>query len=188
MLRLSLIAALTIVATPALAQRNGDLIAADPVAQAPEGMRAWRIRYWTSDDRGGPRQVTGMVVAPRGEREATDRRVIAWTHGTWGVSQQCAPSASPQFFDMTPALDAVRNGYVVVAPDFPGLGSPGPHPYLVGTVTARATLDAVRAARQIQAAGAGNRYAVWGESQAAMRRCGLDRWQASQGMDLNWSA
>ena len=165
MLRLSLIAALATISTPALAPRNGDLIAADPVAQAPDGMRAWRIRYWTSDDRGGPREVTGMVVAPRGERGATDRPVIAWTHGTWGVVQQCAPSQSSQFFDLTPALGAVRNGYVVVAPDYPGLGSPGPHPYLVGTVTARATLDAVRAARQIRAAAAGNRYAVWGESQ-----------------------
>ena len=71
MLRRSLLAALATISTPALAQRNGDLIAADPVAQAPEGMRAWRIRYWTSDDRGGPREVTGMVVAPRGERGAT---------------------------------------------------------------------------------------------------------------------
>lgn len=166
MLRLSLIAALITVATPALAQRGGDLIAADEVAQAPEGMLAWRIRYWTTDDRGSPREVTGMVVAPDGgERIASPRAVIAWTHGTWGVAEQCAPSRSPQFFEVTPALDAVRTGYVVVAPDYPGLGSPGPHPYLVGTLTARSTLDAVRAARQIRAADAGNRFAVWGESQ-----------------------
>jgi hypothetical protein len=138
---------LIIVATPALAQRNGDLIAADPVAQAPDDMRAWRIRYWTTDDRGGPRQVSGMVVAPRGERRSTDRPVIAWTHGTWGGVQQCAPSQSSQFFDLTPALGAVRNGYVVVAPDYPGLGSPGPHPYFIGAVPACATLNAVQAAR-----------------------------------------
>jgi acetyl esterase/lipase len=62
-------------------------------------------------------------------------------------------------------VDAVRQGYVVVAPDYVGLGNPGPHPYLVGTATARAVLDAVRAARAIPGAAAGNRFAVWGESQ-----------------------
>lgn len=165
MFRLVIMAALALVATPALAQQRGELIAAETVSQAPEGMRAWRIRYWTTDDRGGARQVSGMVVAPREDRTRADRPVIAWTHGTWGVVQQCAPSLSPRFFELTPALDAVRDGYVVVAPDYPGLGSPGPHPYLVGTVTARATIDAVRAARQIASAAAGNRFAVWGESQ-----------------------
>ena len=166
MIRLTFLAALSLAGTPALAQRGGDLIAAQPLPQAPAGMLAWQIRYLTTDDRGRVQEVTGMVVAPNsGERSATPRKVIAWTHGTWGVVQQCAPSQSPEFFDMTPAIDAVRNGYVVVAPDYPGLGSTGPHAYLVGTVAARATLDAVRAAQQIRSAGAGNRFAVWGESQ-----------------------
>lgn len=166
MLRLTIAAALAVVATPAVAQRGGDLIAAQPIAQAPDGMIAWQIRYLTTDDRGRVHEVTGMVVAPNGgERTATLRPVIAWTHGTWGVAQQCAPSQSTEFFDMTPAIAAVRTGYVVVAPDYPGLGSRGPHPYLVGTVTGRATLDAVRAAQQIRVAAAGNRFAVWGESQ-----------------------
>lgn len=152
-------------ATPAVAQRAGDLIGAEPVANAPSGMAAWSIRYWTTDDRGQVRQVTGMVAAPRDGGRGYPRRVIAWTHGTWGTAAQCAPSLSPRFFELTPALDAVRSGYVVVAPDYPGLGSSGPHPYLVGTVTARSTLDAVRAAQQIAAASAGNRFVVWGESQ-----------------------
>ena len=166
MLRLTFAAALIVVATPALAQRGGDLIAAEPLAQPPEGMLAWKIRYLTTDDQGRVREVSGMVVAPDGgERLQSPRPVIAWTHGTWGIAHQCAPSQSPEFFDMTPAIDAVRTGYVVVAPDYIGLGSTGPHPYLVGTVTARATLDAVRAAQQIGAAEAGNRFAVWGESQ-----------------------
>ena len=152
-------------ATPAVAQRAGDLVSAEPVAGTPSGMNSWRIRYWTTDDRGQLQQVTGMVAAPRSGGRGYPRRVIAWTHGTWGTAEQCAPSLSPRFFELTPALDAVRNGYVVVAPDYPGLGSSGPHPYLVGTVTARSTLDAVRAAQQIAAASAGNRFVVWGESQ-----------------------
>ncbi len=47
----------------------------------------------------------------------------------------------------------------------PGLGTAGPHPYLVGLSEARAVLDSVRAAREIAGAGASDRFAVWGHSQ-----------------------
>lgn len=163
----------------AAAQQVGTLISADPVQDTPAGMQAWRIAYWTRNAAGRKEQVTGMVVAPR---EAAPRggvrNVVAWAHGTWGVAEKCAPSASPDFWEATPALaEMVRRGYVVVAPDYSGLGSPGPHPYLVGIDTADSVLDAVRAARSISGAYAGSRFAVWGESQGghaalwtAMRR------------------
>ena len=149
----------------AQAQTAGTLIAAEPVAQTPAGMQAWRVRYWTTSDRGAPIAVTGMVVAPREALPATPRRVLAWAHGTWGVASKCAPSQSLSFFAATPALDAVARGYTLVAPDYPGLGSAMPHPYLGGVSTGRAVLDAVRAARSIPGAAAGSSFAVWGESQ-----------------------
>lgn len=154
-----------ILAAPAAAQGPGQLLSAEPVVDAPAGMQAWRVRYVTRDDRGASLQVTGMVVAPREGLSARPRPVIAWTHGTSGIASQCAPSLLPAFWTLTPALEAVRRGYVVVAPDYPGLGSPGVHPYLVGTATARSVLDAVRSARAIPGAGAGQRFVVWGESQ-----------------------
>ena len=40
-----------------------------------------------------------------------------------------------------------ENGYAIAATDYPGLGTPGPHPYLVGDSEARAVIDSVRAAR-----------------------------------------
>ena len=166
-IRLILLALLTL-AFPqmASAQSAGTLISADPVTDTPGGMQAWRISYWTTDQDGHAAQVTGMVVAPREAIPAKPRSVIAWTHGTWGVVQKCAPSLSDQFFTATPALgDMIKRGYVVVAPDYPGLGSAMPHPYLLGQDTARSVLDAVRAAQQIAGAAAGPRFAVWGESQ-----------------------
>ena len=146
------------------AQRAGRLIAAVPVTNPPGGMQAWRIRYWTTNA-GYPQQVTGMVVAPREPIPPQPRRVIAWAHGTSGVATKCAPSQMPAFWTHTAALAAVAKGYVVAAPDYPGLGSERAHPYLVGPPTARSTLDAVRAARQIAGAAAGKRFAAWGESQ-----------------------
>ncbi|WP_205480903.1 lipase family protein [Sphingomonas arenae] len=151
--------------TPALAQQAGQLISAEPVVQTPGGSQAWKIRYWTTTTESRPIQVTGMVVAPREAIPPRPRDVIAWTHGTWGVVEKCAPSLSPRFFELTPAVPAVASGKVVVAPDYPGLGAATPHPYLVGRATARSTLDAVRAAQQIAGAAAGPRFAVWGESQ-----------------------
>ena len=122
---------------PAGAQRAGQLISADPVTSTPAGMQAWRVRYWTADGAGRAVQATGMVIAPREALPQRPRNVLAWTHGTWGVASRCSPSASPNFWNVTAGLDAVRRGYVVVAPDYPGLGGPGVHPFLVGTDTGR---------------------------------------------------
>ncbi len=59
----------------------------------------------------------------------------------------------------------MSRGYVVVAPDYRGLNSAAVHPFLAGPEAAHDTIDAVRAARAIKGAGAGRRFAVWGESQ-----------------------
>ncbi|MGB7091082.1 MAG: alpha/beta fold hydrolase, partial [Methylovirgula sp.] len=53
----------------------------------------------------------------------------------------------------------------VAATDYPGLGTPGPHPYLVGISEARAVIDSVRVARNMPGAGGGTRFVVWGHSQ-----------------------
>jgi pimeloyl-ACP methyl ester carboxylesterase len=151
--------------TVAEAQRAGQLMAADPVADTPEGMQAWRITYWTTTGKSAPIRATGMVVAPREAIPPQPRQVVAWTHGAWGVVQKCAPSLSPNFWRFTAGLGAVSRGYTVVAPDYPGLGIEGLHGMLVGPDTARSVLDAVRAAGQIPGAAAGKRFAVWGESQ-----------------------
>ncbi|MBL0922892.1 MAG: hypothetical protein IBJ12_00290 [Sphingomonadaceae bacterium] len=151
--------------TPAMAQRPGMLIDSTRV-DAPDGMQAWRIRYSGTSDRGAVEEMTAMVVAPVGTPSRMGRPVLAWTHGTWGVDDKCTPSASPNFFTATPALaDMIARGFAVVAPDYAGLGTPQPHPYLVGTSTAYSVLDAVRAARSVAEAGAGSHFAVWGESQ-----------------------
>ena len=62
-----------------------------------------------------------------------------------------------------PAL--LENGYAIAATDYPGLGTPGPHPYLVGDSEARAVIDSVRAARSFPGLENSTRYAVWGHSQ-----------------------
>lgn len=148
------------------APRPGTLVSAEPVRTAPAGMRAWRVTYWTTSDRNQPIQVTGMVIAPDGRAGGPPRPVIAWTHGLVGISDRCAPSVGDGNFTVIPGLkDAIARGYTIVAPDYPGLGSEGVHPALVGASEGRSALDAVRMARAIPQANTGTRFAVWGESQ-----------------------
>lgn len=151
---------------PVAAQQPGSLIAADPVPDTPPGVQAWRVQYWTTNAKNEPLRVTGIVAAPMEAIPPRPRRVIAWTHGAWGVAEKCAPSLSSNFFAASAGVEpAVRAGYVVVAPDYIGLGSPTMHPFLIGDDTSRAVLDGVRAARAIPGAAAGSSFAVWGESQ-----------------------
>jgi acetyl esterase/lipase len=159
------LAFVVLVAGPATAQPSRYLISAQPMTATPPGTQAWRVQYWTTNGSGQRFAVTGIVAAPMEATPPRPRRVIAWTHGAWGVAEKCAPSLSPSFFEYSAGMDAVRSGYVVVAPDYIGLGSPTMHPFLVGPDTANAVLDAVRAAREIPGAAAGGNFAVWGESQ-----------------------
>lgn len=162
----ALLVYLAVAAMPAVAQQPGTLISADPITAAPSGVQAWRVSYWTTNAQGVLMQVTGLVAAPMEAIPPRQRRVIAWTHGAWGVAKKCAPSLSANFFGASAGVEpAVRRGYVVVAPDYIGLGSPTMHPFLIGDDTAYAVLDAVRAARGIPGAAAGSSFAVWGESQ-----------------------
>lgn len=151
---------------PVAAQQPGMLLSANEMRDEPEGMQAWRIRYTSTNDRGQAEEVTGVVIAPTGVPSRMGRPVLAWAHGTWGISDKCTPSLSSSFFTSTPALqEMIARGYVVVAPDYAGLGTKPVHPYLIGPSAAHSVLDAVRAARAIAEAGAASRFAVWGESQ-----------------------
>ena len=103
------------------------------------------------------------------------RPIIAWAHPTSGIVPHCAPSLAIFLFQQIQGLRSmVERGYVVAATDYPGLGTPGPHPYLVGMSEARAVIDSVRAASTLPGAGGGTRFVVWGHSQGGQAaRCSL---------------
>src|SRR5438874_547517 len=103
----------------------------------------------------------------RVERRAdAPRPVIAWQHGTTGLLQKCMPSLMSAPTKGIPERDRiVMAGWVVVATDYSFAEKGGPHPYLIGEGEARATLDSVRAARQISELTLDKRMVVWGYSQ-----------------------
>jgi len=151
---------------PMPAGKPGDVLRSEPVADGPEGARSWRILYRSTGMKGEPVAVSAMLVVPDGPAPKAGRDVVAWAHPTTGVARDCAPSLQPGWRKTIPGLEEmVKAGMVVVATDYPGLGTPGVHPYLVGASEARAVVDSVRAARNVKEAGAGDRYVAWGHSQ-----------------------
>jgi alpha-beta hydrolase superfamily lysophospholipase len=150
---------------PLPAGTPGTLIRQEPLPDnLPEGAVAWRMMYLSTDMNGDPIAVTGTVVAPKQET-TSPRPVIAWSHGTIGVLPECGVSHTADPYKQTPVVDLMVNqGFVVVATDYPGLGTPGVHPYLIGNVSSHAILDSVRAAQQLNVT-AGNHFVVWGASQ-----------------------
>jgi dipeptidyl aminopeptidase/acylaminoacyl peptidase len=127
---------------------------------------SFRILYRSTDPSGRPIPVSGAIYIPNGPAPAGGRNIIAWAHPTSGVMPPCAPSLMPDVGGMMWNLpNMITQGYIVVATDYPGLGTDGIHPYLIGESEARSVLDSVRAARDMPNTGASNRFAVWGHSQ-----------------------
>jgi pimeloyl-ACP methyl ester carboxylesterase len=149
----------------------GSPIWAEQVA-APPGALAWRILYHSRTIHDEDIAVSGLVVAPDREPPAGGFPVIAYAHGTTGLADPCAPSkaARPLSDDdeatgYLPLPTMWEDGYVVVATDYEGLGTPGRHPYIVGGSEGRGVLDSIRAARALPDAHAGDQAVVVGISQ-----------------------
>ena len=93
--------------------------------------------------------VSGVLFLPRGKRPIGGWPVVAWAHGTVGVADICAPSwAGRSLRDMTYLNAWLEAGFAIVATDYQGLGTPGPHPYLYTRPAAYNVLDSIRAVAQ----------------------------------------
>lgn len=150
----------------ALAGPPGGLIRSEALPDAPPGATAYRLLYRSQAPDGTPLAVSAVALIPTAAAPPQGRTVVAWAHPTSGVEPQCAPSLARARFRQIQGLPALlAQGNIVVATDYPGLGTTGPHPYLVGVSEGRAVLDSVRAARALPGAHAGGRYALWGHSQ-----------------------
>jgi pimeloyl-ACP methyl ester carboxylesterase len=144
----------------------GQLLRVEAFPGVPPNATARRILYGSTTPDGAPIVVSALVIVPSSAAAPGERPVLAWLHPTTGVARACAPSLAPDPFAQIQGLPAFLSaGYAVVATDYPGLGGPGVHPYLVGASEARAGIDSVRAARQLADVQAGRRFAVWGHSQ-----------------------
>ena len=160
----------------------GQVIKQEAIATSVKGARAWRIAYISSDISGRKTIATGLVVAPMGPAPAGGRPVMSWAHGTTGAAQNCGPSqvidpAVPlnEYFLVggnswtdygIPSVEEfIKEGYVLVATDYQGLGGGGRHQYSVSATNGMDTLNAARAAVSMKETGANKKTLVYGWSQ-----------------------
>jgi len=146
------------------------------------------VLYSSRTTQGAKDAISGSVSVPKGKPPKGGWPVITWAHGTTGVADICAPSrdgldpsANTGETYINGDLNAwLQAGYAVLRTDYEGLGTPGKHPYLIGTSEGRSVVDIVAAARQLDP-NISKRYLISGHSQgghAALFAAGLaGSWQ-----------
>lgn len=144
----------------------GTVIRREPLDVDIAGGTAQRLLYVSERPDGTPAVSGAMIFIPSTPFEG-ERPVVAWEHGTLGMGDACVPSrAADPIADMTTWIGPMMaQGWVVVATDYVGLGTPGPNQYLIAQSEVRDVVNAVRAARNIPEAQAGSRYTTFGHSQ-----------------------
>lgn len=159
---------------PPIATSTGEPGEIVRIEEIPWTMRTpgWRILYRSTDHRGHPTIVSGIIIAPAGPPPAAGWPVVAVAHGTAGLPRGAAPSmtlhansdetATLYASNMKPFLDA---GYAVTLTDYQGLGTPGLPSYLVGGTEAANVLDSIRAIRRFSGIPVSDRLFIWGHSQ-----------------------
>src|SRR3954467_7968446 len=101
------------------------------------------LLYTSTGIHGKSAAVSGDVAIPKGKAPKGGWPVITWAHATVGIADACAPSriGTQANYD-SPLLNSwLKAGYAVVRTDYEGLGTPGPHPNLIGSSEGRSTLD-----------------------------------------------
>ncbi len=147
--------------------KAGDLLRIEPLGVDVDGAQSLRILYLTELDNGELAAASGMAFIPTAPSADAPRPIVAWTHGTVGEGDACAPSRgtdpTSQLTQFLPSM--IQLGWALVATDYTGLGTPGVQAYLLKDQEVRDTVNSVRALQQIPMANVGARYTVFGHSQ-----------------------
>ena len=155
-------------AAPAAAATHGDVVSVKktkPVATLKGAAKDLTVTYLTKGVGGKLVPVTGTVAFPKGAAPKGGWPVLNWAHGSTGIADKCAPSIRGKRELVHPMLlQLLKAGFVVVRTDYEGLGTPGVHPFFIGTSEGRSVLDIARAARKLDA-NVGRRVIIAGHSQ-----------------------
>ena len=178
----------------ALPEKPGLMLREEGIQDQPEivaAATAKRILYTSTDARwrSGIIPVSGTLYLPKRTAPQGGWPLVAWAHGTLGVSDRCAPSWSrhrPR--DGAYINNWLEQGFAVVATDYQGLGGPGPHPYLNWEAEGRSVLDAARAALGHSNGQIANAIIITGQSQGSGASLGATRLAPSYAPDLNIKA
>lgn len=131
-----------------------------------------KVLYRSTSALGEPIAVSGTILTPPESVPVndSDRPLVLFAPGTQGMADRCASS---KLFEMGmsyegPLLERLlQKGYAVGITDYPGLGTEGEHPYVVGRANGPAVLDMGRAALSLPQTGLSidSPVGIWGYSE-----------------------
>ncbi|NLI26046.1 MAG: alpha/beta hydrolase [Acetobacter sp.] len=133
-------------------QKPGTLVSSSPLPvenRMPGAGQSLEITYLGTNGitGSGLTPVTGQVIYPASPAPTGGWPIVAWAHGTVGIAKSCAPSLNrPSERNTIYLSEWLKRGFAIVATDYQGLGSDGPHPYLNTRTEAWNVLDSVKAA------------------------------------------
>lgn len=134
---------------------HGTVLKSEPIAEAPEGVRAWRIMYASQNNAGETIPITAYYAEPARET-LSGFPLVGLAHGTTGLVPECGMSQAP-FTPGTTGFEyweflgrqIVANGFAVVVTDYEGMGAPGNPTYLLRK-QGYDVLDSLRAAMRFR--------------------------------------
>lgn len=132
-------------------------------------------------------QATSLVFTPKTAAPATGWPIVVWAHGTTGVADQCAPSRNAMNDSVKSMISKfLAEGYVVVAPDYEGLGEPTGtelHPFLNLKSEGYAITDAVVATRNWLGNKVSKKWVTVGHSQGGQAALGAAQYAERANLD-----
>lgn len=118
-------------------------------------------------------EATAIVMYPKISPPKDGWRVVVWEHGTLGIGDTCAQSRMPFNDRVKPmAEELLALGYVVIAVDYEGLGTPGIHPYLHLESEALSAIYAVNAFQEKYGTKVNGAWMSVGQSQGGQASLG----------------
>lgn len=138
------------------------------------GVAMSRMLFTTRNFNGTVIPASGFVLWPYMPRRFGGERLplITWAHGTSGSNGECGPSHIRNNWYQFMITAAATRGFVVVAPDYAGLGldhdgrnNTIPHQYLANKASGYDLIYAAKAAQEAWPTILDERYAILGHSQ-----------------------
>ncbi len=124
------------------------VVGVTPLSGAKTYYLAYRTTRWEGQEGLG----TARLYLPDTLHPGAPLPILVATHGTVGLADRCAPSHFERISDYL-TLPFVGQGFVVIAPDYAGLGGEGTQGYGASADTAHSVIDAARATREVVTVG-----------------------------------